>query len=95
LTAIGKAIIFIPYPFAADDHQARNARAMAEKGASEMILQKDLTGRGLAGRIEYYASNPDALSGLASRAKELGNPDAAKVIADQCFQLADQAGGKI
>ncbi len=92
ITATGKAVIFIPFPFAADNHQVLNANALVNSGAAEMILQKELTGRGLAGRIEYYASNPDILNGLASRAKKLGTPDAAKVIADQCFQLADQAG---
>ena len=38
VTAIGKAVIFIPYPFAADNHQVLNARALAETGAAEMIV---------------------------------------------------------
>ncbi len=92
ITATGKAAIFIPFPFAADNHQVLNAGALVKAGAAEMILQKDLTGRGLAERIEYYASNPDALSAMTSRAKKLGTPDAAKVIADKCFHLVDQAG---
>ncbi len=42
LTATGKAVIFVPYPFAADNHQVLNARTLTEAGAAEMILQKIL-----------------------------------------------------
>jgi UDP-N-acetylglucosamine--N-acetylmuramyl-(pentapeptide) pyrophosphoryl-undecaprenol N-acetylglucosamine transferase len=95
VTVTGKAAIFIPFPFAADNHQVLNAGTLVSAGAAEMILEKDLTGEGLAERIVYYALNPEALSIMASRAKNLGTPDAAQVIADQCFQLADQAEGML
>ncbi len=55
VTAIGKSAIFIPYPFAADNHQVLNAQTLADTGAAEMILQKNLTGEILVKRIEYYA----------------------------------------
>jgi UDP-N-acetylglucosamine--N-acetylmuramyl-(pentapeptide) pyrophosphoryl-undecaprenol N-acetylglucosamine transferase len=87
LAAVGKGVIFIPFPFAADNHQVLNARTFTETGAAEMILQKDLTGRVLAQRIEYYASNKKALEVMAARAKSLGKPDAAKVIVEDCYKL--------
>ncbi len=87
VTAVGKGVIFIPYPFAADNHQVLNARTLANTGAAEMILQKDLSGKALAEKIEYYSSNPDALYLMASRAKNLGRPDAAKTIVDDCYDL--------
>ncbi len=87
VTAVGKGVIFVPYPFAADNHQVLNARTLTNAGAAEMILQKDLSGRALAKRIEYYSSNPDALYLMASRAKNLGRPDAAKAIVDDCYRI--------
>jgi UDP-N-acetylglucosamine--N-acetylmuramyl-(pentapeptide) pyrophosphoryl-undecaprenol N-acetylglucosamine transferase len=87
LAAVGKGVIFIPFPFAADNHQVLNARTFTEVGAAEMILQKDLTGSVLAQRIEYYASNKKALEVMATRAKSLGKPDAAKIIVNDCYKL--------
>jgi len=89
LAAVGKGVIFIPFPFAADNHQVLNARTFTETGAAEMILQKDLTGRVLAKRIEYYASNKEALEVMATKAKSLGKPDAAKIIVEDCYSLLD------
>jgi UDP-N-acetylglucosamine--N-acetylmuramyl-(pentapeptide) pyrophosphoryl-undecaprenol N-acetylglucosamine transferase len=40
----GKPSILVPFPQAADDHQRRNAEALAQAGAAEMILQQDLNG---------------------------------------------------
>ena len=87
VSAIGKGVVFIPFPFAADDHQVFNARTLTETGAAEMILQKDLSGKLLAEKIEHYASNPRALDQMAARAKDLGKPEAAARIVENCYQL--------
>jgi UDP-N-acetylglucosamine--N-acetylmuramyl-(pentapeptide) pyrophosphoryl-undecaprenol N-acetylglucosamine transferase len=87
VTALGKAVIFIPFPFAADDHQALNANTMARQGAAEIILEKDLNPRDLGQKIEYFASHPEALKAMSSKAAQLGHPDAAKRIVDDCYEL--------
>ena len=87
ITAIGKAVIFIPFPYAADDHQTLNAASLTKKGAAEMILEKDLTAKMLGEKIEYYASHPDALGQMARKAGESGNPNAAGDIVDHCYRL--------
>ncbi len=86
ITAVGKPAIFIPFPFAADNHQVLNAQSLANEGAAEMILQHELTGEILAQRIEYYASNPDSLKIMAEQAKKFGRPDAAEVIVKDCYK---------
>ncbi|MBN1548632.1 MAG: undecaprenyldiphospho-muramoylpentapeptide beta-N-acetylglucosaminyltransferase, partial [Syntrophaceae bacterium] len=48
LTASGRAAILIPYPYAANDHQTKNAEVLVRAGAAEMILERDLTGERLA-----------------------------------------------
>jgi UDP-N-acetylglucosamine--N-acetylmuramyl-(pentapeptide) pyrophosphoryl-undecaprenol N-acetylglucosamine transferase len=87
ITAIGKAAIFIPFPYAADDHQTLNAASLTRKGAAETILEKDLTAKMLGEKIEYYAFHPDALGEMARKAGESGNPNAARDIVDHCYQL--------
>jgi UDP-N-acetylglucosamine--N-acetylmuramyl-(pentapeptide) pyrophosphoryl-undecaprenol N-acetylglucosamine transferase len=90
VTAMGKPAIFIPYPFAADDHQRINAQSLVDQGAAEMILEKDLTGEFLAERILYHESHPGALADMADRARAFGKPDAARRIAEDCYGLLEE-----
>lgn len=90
VTAVGKAVIFIPFPFAADDHQTLNAATLADKGAAEMVHEKDINASALAQKIEYYASHPQALEAMAIKAGRLGHPDAAKRIVDDCYELINE-----
>jgi UDP-N-acetylglucosamine--N-acetylmuramyl-(pentapeptide) pyrophosphoryl-undecaprenol N-acetylglucosamine transferase len=87
LTALGKAALFVPYPFAADDHQALNAKALVDAGAGEMVLEKDLNGKRLAAYIERLSENPVLLSEMAQRSRSFGKPDAAETIVEDCYQL--------
>ncbi len=87
VSAIGKGVLFVPYPFAADNHQFLNALSLKNAGAAEMILQKDLSGKALAKRIRHYASRPNELGAMASRIKELGRLDAAEAIVDDCYRV--------
>lgn len=87
ITATGKPAIFVPFPFAADNHQVLNARSLSDKGAAETILEKDLDGKLLADRIEYYRTHPTALKQMAERAKALGKPRAAAHIVDDIYNL--------
>ncbi len=87
VTALGKAVVFIPFPFAADNHQALNADTLAREGAAEMILEKDLNAVDLAQKIEYFASHPQALEAMAAKAGQLGHPAAAQAIVDDCYNL--------
>jgi UDP-N-acetylglucosamine--N-acetylmuramyl-(pentapeptide) pyrophosphoryl-undecaprenol N-acetylglucosamine transferase len=90
ITALGKAVIFIPFPYAADDHQVLNARRLSGEGAAEMIIEKDLDGKILSEKIAYYAAHPAALNDMAARARRFGRPDAAKLIVDDCYKLVDE-----
>jgi len=52
ITAAGKAAILIPYPWAANDHQLKNAQALATEDAALMIPERELNGRKLFGAID-------------------------------------------
>lgn len=87
ITAIGKAALFIPFPFAADDHQKLNAAALTAHGAAEMIEEKELSNEKLANRINYYVHNRESLALMAGVARRLGKPEAARRIVDDCYRL--------
>jgi UDP-N-acetylglucosamine--N-acetylmuramyl-(pentapeptide) pyrophosphoryl-undecaprenol N-acetylglucosamine transferase len=88
ITAAGKAAILIPLPTATDDHQRKNAEALAAHGAADVLLQQDLTGAVLAERILVLARDREQRRRIATAAKSLGKPDAARVIVDRAIELA-------
>jgi UDP-N-acetylglucosamine--N-acetylmuramyl-(pentapeptide) pyrophosphoryl-undecaprenol N-acetylglucosamine transferase len=88
LTAFGKAAVLVPYPYAIYDHQRGNARALAERGAAEMILDRDLSGALLAENIRGYVADRGRIAALAEAARAMGRPDAAARIVDECCALA-------
>lgn len=90
LTALGKAAILVPYPYAAYDHQRGNALALVNRGAAEMILDRSLSGAALAERIRTLATNPERLAAMARAAARLGRPDAAERIVEACCALAQK-----
>jgi UDP-N-acetylglucosamine--N-acetylmuramyl-(pentapeptide) pyrophosphoryl-undecaprenol N-acetylglucosamine transferase len=82
VTACGKACIFVPFPYATDDHQRKNAEALVGKQAGFMILDRDLSGGSLSSLIAELSRNPEMLKAVGENAAELARPDAAKVIVD-------------
>lgn len=87
VTALGKASLLIPFPFATNNHQEENARALVRQGAAEMIPEKDLTAAGLAAVIQKWRNDPGHRADLAARAKMLGRWQAAEEIVERCTQL--------
>ena len=87
ITAAGKAAILVPLPTATDDHQRKNADALASRGAADVLLQSEMTGRSLAARILALVSDRERRVRIATAARSLARPDAAKVIVDRALAL--------
>ena len=87
LTATGVPSILVPYPHAADDHQRFNAEVLVAAGAAEMILDKDLTGDRLASALGPLLEDPSRRAMMAAAARNLGRPQAAHHVADECLSL--------
>jgi len=87
ITAAGKPAILIPLPTATDDHQRRNAEALASAGAAEVLRQVDATGAALAQRIGSLMRDDAARQRMAGAARSLARPDAARAIVDRALQL--------
>jgi UDP-N-acetylglucosamine--N-acetylmuramyl-(pentapeptide) pyrophosphoryl-undecaprenol N-acetylglucosamine transferase len=86
LSAGGMASILVPFPHAVDDHQTANARFLAERGAAILIQQRDLSAQKLAQLIRSL--DRAKLLDMAQKARALGKPDAARVVAERCMELA-------
>jgi UDP-N-acetylglucosamine--N-acetylmuramyl-(pentapeptide) pyrophosphoryl-undecaprenol N-acetylglucosamine transferase len=89
-TAAGKPAIFVPFPRAADDHQRRNAEAIAEGGAAVVIAQSDLTPERLTQAITELLSDRKRLEEMSTRARALSHHDAAGRVARMVAELAEK-----
>jgi UDP-N-acetylglucosamine--N-acetylmuramyl-(pentapeptide) pyrophosphoryl-undecaprenol N-acetylglucosamine transferase len=88
LCAVGRPSILVPYPFAADDHQFKNARSLERAGAAIAIRQKEATGDRIAAEVAALAADPARRAHMADAAGGLGKRDAASVIATDLLALA-------
>ncbi len=89
LTAVGRPAILVPYPFAADDHQTANAKAMEEVGAGWMMRQSAFDAATLSERLDSLLSMPGILEKTAACARASGRIDAARRLADEVLALAN------
>jgi UDP-N-acetylglucosamine--N-acetylmuramyl-(pentapeptide) pyrophosphoryl-undecaprenol N-acetylglucosamine transferase len=88
LVQVAVPAIFVPLPHAAEGHQDKNARLLVEANASEMILQRDLTGALLKEKIEQLIFDDKKLDQFKQNLKKFYYPDAAGEIANQVILLA-------
>ena len=87
LAAAGKPSILVPFPFAADDHQTRNAEAMELAGAACLIRDAELTGDRLFAAIGA-AGGPQSLQRMSRAARQLAKPGAARRAAEILEEMA-------
>ena len=87
VAAAGKAAIFVPFPFATDDHQRKNAEAFVRAGAGRMILQQELTPERLAGEIKRLIGEPGEIDRMEEASRKLGRPDSAERAVDLAMEI--------
>jgi UDP-N-acetylglucosamine:LPS N-acetylglucosamine transferase len=91
LTAVGKPAVVVPYPFAVDDHQTRNARVLESAGAVKVLEETQLTAQAAARELLRLRSRPDELAAMRRNSKKLGKPDAARKTARELLAM----GGRV
>ncbi len=87
LTVAKKASILIPFPYATDNHQEVNARALVNAGAALMFRESELTGEMLATEIRRLKEDPEKRRQMEKKAGLLGRPEASKELADVLVDL--------
>lgn len=88
IAAFGKPSVLIPFPFAAADHQTKNAKMFEKAGAAVIIRDDKMTAEILENTILGIIGNEKKMSQMAKAAKELGQPEALSTIADEIIRIA-------
>jgi UDP-N-acetylglucosamine--N-acetylmuramyl-(pentapeptide) pyrophosphoryl-undecaprenol N-acetylglucosamine transferase len=88
LMAAGKTAVMVPLP--GQIEQQRNAEALRDAGAAEMILQTELTGERLAQEIARLIDDPEEITRRELAARKLARPDAARVAVDKIEKLVSR-----
>ena len=86
IAAVGAAAIFVPFPFAVDDHQTTNARFLVNAGGGWLVQQSDLIPEGLAKML--LNSERLALVDIAEKAKNMQKINATREVVAACEELA-------
>jgi UDP-N-acetylglucosamine--N-acetylmuramyl-(pentapeptide) pyrophosphoryl-undecaprenol N-acetylglucosamine transferase len=80
LEVMGLPAVLIPYPYAAENHQEKNARALVNKNAVMLVIDEFLDGDTLLKKIEYLRNNTEHLAGMKKNMLQEARPDALEAI---------------
>ena len=89
LMAMGKPGVLVPYPYAANDHQTMNAKALVDAGAALMVANDDLDGARLGKMLVQLSEDPERLKNMGERALALAQPAAAETIVKLCYEMVN------
>jgi UDP-N-acetylglucosamine--N-acetylmuramyl-(pentapeptide) pyrophosphoryl-undecaprenol N-acetylglucosamine transferase len=78
IAAAGMPSVLVPLPFAADDHQRENAKALVNAGAARMVLDTEMNGERLYQEVERMRENPELLAAMRQRVRQFAHPGAAE-----------------
>lgn len=87
LTVMGKPSILVPFPFATDDHQRKNALYLTKAGAAKMFVEEEVTDIALGKEMINLLEDADMRRGMGEKALGLSRPEAVKEIVDACEAL--------
>ena len=84
LAAAGVGAILVPFPYAVDDHQTRNAGFLCQAGAARLLPQAELNAESLAHCLGELLSDRKQAQAMAESARSLARPEATAAVADVC-----------
>ena len=88
LAAVGVASILVPFPYATDDHQSRNARYLADRGAAMLLAQDSLDADSLAVALGSLHEDRGRVESMSRAAYDAAIRDATQRVAVQCLEVA-------
>ena len=86
LAAAGVAAILVPFPYAVDDHQTRNAEFLVEAGAAVLMPETGITAELVADILLSLAVDRKNLVQMAENARTVSVPDSAERVAGLCME---------
>ena len=87
ISKLGKPAIFIPLPYATENHQEYNAKVLENIGAAKIVLDKDLNGQILNNTIEEMVKNKETLLKMGEMAKQIEVKNVEDTILEECKKL--------
>ena len=90
LAAAAKPSLLVPFPYAADNHQHKNAQIFADAGAAVLLPESELSDERLANELTRLLNSPERLREMAVKARTLAHPDALQQIAQMAVRLASR-----
>ena len=90
LSVIGRPGVFVPYKFAADDHQQINANRLVKAGGAWSFSEADLNSKTLAKFLKSILSDSEKLTTAANAAYHYGVPNSAELLAEFLNDLSEQ-----
>jgi len=88
VTAAGRASLLIPLPHATDDHQRKNAEALASRGAAMVLKQHETSAKTLAEVILSLQGNRGRLVEMATASKQMAKPNSTEDIVRLMEEIA-------
>ncbi|NTU89513.1 MAG: UDP-N-acetylglucosamine--N-acetylmuramyl-(pentapeptide) pyrophosphoryl-undecaprenol N-acetylglucosamine transferase, partial [Actinobacteria bacterium] len=82
ITALGIPSLLVPFPYATDDHQTKNARGLLEAGAASVVADSELETELFSIKLMELLRNRQLRDTMASAAQSLGRPNATVELAD-------------
>jgi UDP-N-acetylglucosamine--N-acetylmuramyl-(pentapeptide) pyrophosphoryl-undecaprenol N-acetylglucosamine transferase len=82
LAAAGKPSVLIPFPFAAGNHQLKNAEALSRAGAAELCLDREWTGQKFFDAVKHLYDDRDRLARMGESAAKMAHKGAAARAAE-------------
>lgn len=89
ITSVGVAAIFVPYPYAIDDHQTANAMWAVDNAAGQLCDEKKLSVENLQQQLSTLLDSPEQLKALALNARALAKNSATERVAEVCIEVAN------
>lgn len=86
IAAAGRAALFVPYPYAVDDHQTHNARFLTQHKAALQINQTKFNASYLVQMLNIWTKTPQILDKMASKAKLCQISESSKRVAKICVE---------
>ncbi len=80
ITAIGRAAVLVPYPYATDDHQTLNARAVADGGGAFVIADDELGSSSFERALRELLTEAESRDSMAAASRALGTPHATDAL---------------
>ncbi len=89
VAAVGIASVLVPYSFAVDDHQTRNAEYLSCAGAAVIVSEAKLTPQALSAELRPLLADRNVLLSMACTARQLALPNAAEKVVEACLEWTD------